>query len=152
MKLAEALALRSDLAKRLASVQRRTVASARVQEGETPAEDPAALVAEFERMANDHTDLVGRINRTNLAVTLPSGQSVTAAIAERDRLKLVAGFYREVASAATLRQDRVTRSEVRYVTTVDVRALRERSDDAAKAYRELDTALQAQNWAADLLD
>ena len=46
MKLAEALALRADLKKRIDQVECRLVLNAKVQEGEAPAEDPEALLAE----------------------------------------------------------------------------------------------------------
>ena len=45
MKLAEALALRSDAQKRLAQLQGRAVASARSQEGEEPPERAEELLA-----------------------------------------------------------------------------------------------------------
>ena len=44
MKLAEALALRADAAQRAEQLRARVTASARYQEGETPAEDAAALL------------------------------------------------------------------------------------------------------------
>ena len=49
MKLAEALTLRGDLQKRAAQLQTRLHNNAKVQEGESPAEDPRQLLAELER-------------------------------------------------------------------------------------------------------
>jgi hypothetical protein len=40
MKIAEALALRSDLQKRLEQLKQRLVRNARIQEGDAPEEDP----------------------------------------------------------------------------------------------------------------
>ena len=45
MKLAEALIQRADHRKRLDQLRERLVRVARVQEGDAPAEDPAALLA-----------------------------------------------------------------------------------------------------------
>ena len=45
MKLAEALLLRADLQKRIEQIESRLLRNAKVQEGETPAEDPQALLA-----------------------------------------------------------------------------------------------------------
>ena len=46
---------------------------------------------------------------------------------------------------------RYSRSEVRFVPAVDVKALRDMADSAAKAYRELDTKIQQLNWTTELL-
>ncbi len=44
MKLAEALALRGDILKRLEQIRARLLRNAKVQDGDSPAEDPAALL------------------------------------------------------------------------------------------------------------
>lgn len=64
MKLAEALVLRGDLAKRLEQVRARALRNARVQEGDAPAEDPSALMSEYDRLADELESLISRINRT----------------------------------------------------------------------------------------
>ncbi len=51
MKLAEALILRADSQKRLAQLRDRLGRNALVQEGESPAEPPAGLLAEYEQVA-----------------------------------------------------------------------------------------------------
>ena len=48
MKLAEALQERADLNRRIQQLQQRLTNNALVQEGETPAEDPAELLAELD--------------------------------------------------------------------------------------------------------
>ena len=50
MKLAEALANRADLQKRLEQMRGRLAQSALVQENESPPEDPRELLAETERL------------------------------------------------------------------------------------------------------
>ena len=47
MKVAEALALRADLQKRLEQLKQRLVKNARIQEGDKPEEDPVELQAEL---------------------------------------------------------------------------------------------------------
>ena len=49
MKIAEALALRADLQKRLEQLKQRLVKNARIQEGDAPEEDPVEMQAELER-------------------------------------------------------------------------------------------------------
>ena len=48
MKLAEALNLRADVQKRIASLKERLIRNAKVQEGDVPAEDPVMLLKELD--------------------------------------------------------------------------------------------------------
>jgi len=152
MKLSEALALRADTQKRIMQLRERLRASALVQEGEAPPEDPQELLVELDRLLGQLKDLVGRINRSNLAARLPDGTSLTDALAERDTLALRAGILEALAEAATNRVSRYSRTEIRMVPTVDVGAVRRQADVAAREHRELDTAIQGANWSTELLD
>ena len=152
MKLAEALIQRADHRKRLDQLRERLVRVARVQEGDEPAEDPAALLAETERTAAALTRLIQRINRTNSTTPLDDGRTIADAIAERDTLRLRHTILTTLLQAASIKQDRLTKSEVRFQRTVDVVALQQQTDDLTQAYRELDTKIQAANWLVDLID
>ncbi len=77
--------------------------------------------------------------------------TITDAIAERDLAARRRSFNAEVADAASARMDRYTRTEVKFVSTVDVARVRANADAASKRYRELDTALQQLNWSTDLV-
>ena len=151
MKIAEALALRSDLQKRMEQLKQRLVKNARIQEGDVPAEDPAALQSELEAVAQELTLLIQRINRTN-AATRFGAQTLADALAERDVLKLRYNAYRELANAASTAQGRTTRSEIKFVSTVSVAATQRKADDLAREYRELDTRIQEADWLTVLLD
>jgi len=152
MKLAEALIQRADHRKRLDQLRERLLRVARVQEGDAPAEDPAALLAEVERTAAELTRLIQRINRTNATTALDDGRTIADAIAERDTLRLRHTILTMLLQATTIKQDRLTKSEVRFQRTVDVVALQRQADNLAQATRELDTKIQAANWLVDLLD
>lgn len=152
MKLAEALALRADLQRRLQQMRTRLSQAALIQDGETPPEDPQALLGEAEGMITQLTAIVARINRTNLGATLPDGTSVTDALARRDTLTLWHSMVSAMADAAANRVNRYSRTEIKVVATVDVAALRRQADDLARQRRELDTAIQATNWTVDLLE
>jgi hypothetical protein len=152
MKLSEALALRADTHKHIMQVRERLRASALVQEGESPPEDPQELLTELDRLLGQLRDLVGRINRSNLAARLPDGTSLTEALAARDTLALRAGILEALAEGATNRVNRYSRSEIRMVPTVDVGALRREADAVARERRELDTAIQGVDWSTELLD
>lgn len=150
MQLAEALARRADLNARISQLAARAVANARIQEGDEPAEDPTALLAEHDRLTGDLAELVAAINRTNLAIEVSPGTTMTAALARRDQLRTLHRVRTNVADAASQRQDRLTRSEVKFVPGVDVGAVRKAADDAARELRELDTRIQEVNWTSQL--
>jgi hypothetical protein len=152
MKIAEALALRADLQRRLEQLKVRLVKNARIQEGDKPEEDPAELQAELEKSAQDLTLLIQRINRTNAASKFGDRGTIADAIAERDVLKIRYNAYRELAAAASTTQSRMTRSEVKFISTVSVAGIQRKADDLAKQYRELDTRIQEADWLTTLLD
>jgi len=151
MKVAEALALRADLQKRLEQLKQRLIKNARIQEGDKPEEDPVELQVEFERSAQELTQLIQRINRTNSTARL-NDRSLADSLAERDVLKIRCNAYRDLASAASTTQARMTRSEVKFISTVSVAAIQRKADDLAKQYRELDTRIQEADWTTTLLD
>lgn len=150
MLLAEALAKRAEAQDRLNRVQERLVEGALIQEGDTPPEDPAELLQEAAGLMQEIETLVRRINHTN-AQTPFEGATLTDAIARRDATLRAKRLYQQVAEAGAGRQTRYSRSEVRFVPTVDVKALRTMADDAAKTYRELDTKIQQLNWSTELI-
>jgi hypothetical protein len=152
MKLAEALILRADAQKRIEQLKQRLLRNAKVQEGDAPAENPRDLIAEIDRVAADLTRLIQQINRTNAASFLADGTVVSDALARRDVLAKLHAVYRDLAATATVDQTRYSRSEVKFVSTVDVAATQRRADDLARQYRELDGAIQAANWSIELLE
>jgi hypothetical protein len=152
MKLAEALILRADAQKRIEQLKQRLLRNAKVQEGDAPAENPRDLIAELDRVAADLTRLIQQINRTNSATILADGTVVSDALARRDVLAKQHAVYRDLAATATVDQTRYSRSEVKFVSTVDVAATQRRADDLARQHRELDAAIQAANWSSDLLE
>src|SRR5262245_48976638 len=151
MKLGEALTRRSDLQTREGELRNRITQSARVQEGVKPHEDPAALLKEFEAVADELERLIGDINRANLRVELADGRTLTAALARRDSLTLRHQTLRALAEAAAEKYDRYSRSEIKMLSTVAVADIRQKADDLARERRELDVAIQEANWANDLL-
>lgn len=152
MKLAEALILRADRKKRLEVLKERLARAAKVQEGDRPTEDPAALLDEVDRVAADLTRLIKQINRTNSTTQLDDGRMIADAIADRDDLRLRFYILNHLIQAAAIKQDRFTKSEVRYQATVDVAALQARADSLAQEHRELDTKIQSANWLIDLIE
>lgn len=152
MKLAEALLLRADIQKRIASLKSRIVGNTVYQEGETPSEDPKALIEETHRAARRLGELVVAINRANLEVQTPRGRSLTEALAERDTLAIRHGMLVEAAASAGRKADRYGMSEIRWVRAVEPADLQKRADDLAKAIREVNAEIQEANWSAEIPD
>ncbi|AFK62397.1 hypothetical protein TKWG_10755 [Advenella kashmirensis WT001] len=151
MKLAEALALRGDCQTRLAQLKARLLRNATVQEGEVPAEDPNALLAQYEVLCTELVQLIRRINQTN-SVTSVAGKTMTEALAERDILKQRHATYLDLAEAGTISRSVVTRSEVRFKSAIDVATVQKKADLLARAIRELDARIQEVNWQVSLQD
>lgn len=151
MKLAEALAERSDCQKQLEEIRNRLENSVRIQEGEDPAEDPNDQLVEADRLYKRLLGLISAINRTNSRTAFDGERTITDAIAERDILSKRRDFLTAVAGSASSRWDRYSKSEVRFVMTVSVRTLRSEADQLAKQYRELDLRIQELNWKTELI-
>ena len=149
MKLAEALQLRADLQKRMEQLASRLYDNATVQEGEAPAEDPAALLAEYEDCAGQLEDLMARINRTNCETQTEKG-TLTDLLARRDCLKKRVEVYRNFLTSASSLTRRATRSEIKICSTVSVPEYRKQADALSRELRELDAAIQSANWTTEL--
>ncbi len=151
MKLAEALAERSECQNRIEEVKKRLVRSARVQEGEQPAEDTTELLEQADQVFARLLELISAINRTNAGTAFDNERTISDAIAERDVVGKQRDFLAGIAEAASTRQDRYSKSEVRFVATVSVGKLQAEVDQLSKRYRELDTRLQELNWKTELI-
>lgn len=150
MKLANALTERAELQTKVRQLENRLMNNAQVQEGERPAEDPAALLAELEASYAALEDLIARINLTNSA-TLSGGKSLTALLARRDCLAGKIGVLRSFCDAASALVTRRMVGEIKIKSTVDVAALQKQIDALSKELRELDAAIQEKNWTTELL-
>jgi hypothetical protein len=152
MKLAEALMTRADLQRRVAQAQERIRQNARYQEGEEPAEDAAALVAEVSQTLDRLEELVVAVNLTNASVLLADGRTMTAALARRETLRARHSLLGGAADAAQGGGGgyRQLRSELRQFAALPVAELRRQADDTARELRELDVEIQRTNWEADL--
>ena len=151
MKLAEALQERADLNRRIEQLRSRLSSNVLVQEGEPPAEAPAALLQELEECLARLEWLMARINLTNSTVKV-GGKTLTELIARRDVLSLRAEAYRCLVGEASQNTRRATRTEIKILSAVEVPALQKTADEAARQLRLLDNTLQATNWTADLLE
>jgi hypothetical protein len=152
MKLAEALILRADCQKRVEQLKQRLIRSAKVQEGDQPAENPQELIAELERVSDELAALIKRINKTNSASQFQEGATLSDALAARDVLSLKRAAYNDLAHAAAIVQSAYSRSEVKFKSTVNVAEVQKRVDDLSKEYREMDSRIQEANWRIELVE
>jgi hypothetical protein len=151
MKLAEALQERADLCKKIDQLRYRLESNVTVQEGEETAENPAELLEELNTAISRLDYLVSRINLTNCTVKA-DGKTLTEIISEKDSLMKKHSILKNVVERASNITNRATRSEIKIVRTVDVKAVQTQADEVAKRIRELDNLLQQTNWTADLLE
>lgn len=151
MKLAEALSARADLQRRVAKLKERIKASAKVLEGDDPCDDVDQLLTELDETLVSLQDLIYRINLTNVN-TLKDGESLTHLIARRDVLAMRVRTMQDVVNHVAANDSRYGRQELKYIRTIDVAPLRQKTDSYAKQYRELDLLIQSLNWTVDLVD
>jgi hypothetical protein len=150
MKLAEALLLRGDLQKKLASLRERVAANVLVQEGSKPAEDPKALLKESAGVQDELEQLVVAINGANLQHKLADGRTLTAALAHRDTLAQRHGLLQAAIEATRKEPDRYSMSEIKWVAVIEVAKLQKQSEDLAQRLRELNARIQEANWQVEL--
>ena len=150
MLLAEALAERAQAQERLNSLHERLLAVVRVQEGDTPEEDPQELLRELDGVTERIDELVQAINATNIATAFDEKMNLMEALALRDGLVRKRRIYHDLAQRADTRSDRYSRNEIKFVSTISVADMRKHVDDLSKQDRELDTRIQQLNWNTEL--
>lgn len=150
MKLAEALNLRADISKRISQLSERLNANSKVQEGEQPSEDPMELLAELDRLTEQLSSLISRINLTNSS-TVHEGKTLTEMIAEKDTLSLKSSIIHSFLAAASDKIERYSNKEIKIFSTVDIRDMQKRSDELSERIRKLNVSIQQLNWSTELM-
>jgi hypothetical protein len=103
-----------------------SITSMTTVEGETPAEDAAALLTEAGEVLGQLESLIRRINRTNAAIQVEGG-TLTDALARRDVLRMRHAVVTSAANAAAgdgQRGFRQLRSELKMLPALPVAELR----------------------------
>lgn len=151
MKLAEALMERAEKHRKLQELKDRIIRNAKYQEGDSPSEDPSGLLEEYESISRDFEELIIKINNTNNTLKLENGMPMVDALAKRDVLKLKHSLYKSLATEATPKQDRYSKKEIKFISSVSVKDTQKKSDEIAKEYRQLDALVQQANWNNELI-
>ncbi|WP_218690130.1 DIP1984 family protein [Psychrobacter sp. BF1] len=152
MKLAEALLIRSDMQKKLAQLKGRIKANVKVQEGDTPSEDPNELMIDASQIITELTALIERIHRTNAVAQTDKGQSMLTLLVERDTLELRHKLLIEAIEATQTEADRYSPREIKWHVMISVASLQKQADDIAMKLRKINIVIQANNWQIDLIE
>ena len=150
MKLAEALNLRADLQKRIANLRERLIKNAKVQEGDTPSEEPNMLLNELNDNIIELENIIKSINKTNSS-TYIGNESISDIIAKRDTLGLKLSILRSFISESANKIERYSNKEIKILSTVNVAEQQKEIDKLSKEYGLIDTKLQGLNWTTDII-
>lgn len=150
MKLASALSERTDIQNRISELSVRLNNNAKVQDGDKPAEDPIVLMGELDRLLKRLEELMSRINLTN-SRTVSDGRTITEILAHRDCLKKKIELTRSFLNTASNKVSRMTRTEIKIVSTVSVSEIQADLDELSKQLRITDEKIQELNWTTELI-
>lgn len=150
MKLASALSERTDIQNRISELSVRLNNNAKVQDGDKPAEDPIMLMGELDRLFKRLEELMARINLTN-SRTVSDGRTITEILAQRDCLKKKIEITRNFLNTASSKVNRMTRTEIKIVSTVPVAEIQTELDGLSKQLRIIDEKIQELNWTTELI-
>lgn len=150
MKLATALSERSDIQNKISEISVRLNNNAKVQDGDTPAENPIKLMEELDSLLIRLEDLMAKINLTN-SKTIYDGKTITELLARRDCLKKKIEVMRNFLNNASNRVNRMTRTEIKIISTVPVDEMQKNIDCLSKELRQTDEKIQELNWTTELI-
>lgn len=150
MKLASALSERTDIQNRISELSVRLNNNAKVQDGDKPAEDPIVLLEELDRLLKRLEELMTRINLTN-SRTVSDGKTITEILAKRDCLKKKIELTRNFLNIASNKVSRMTRTEIKIISTVSVSEIQTKLDELSKQLRITDEKIQELNWTTELI-
>lgn len=151
MKLAEALLLRSDQQKKLASLKQRINANVLVQEGDEPAEDPNELLKQAFGLTDQLQQLVLKIHRTNAQAALADDRLLLELLMQRDELVEQHKLISSALENTHREPDRYSAREIKWTKVIPVASLQKQADDISARLRDLNITIQAANWQIDLI-
>ncbi|MCL2102821.1 MAG: DIP1984 family protein [Syntrophorhabdaceae bacterium] len=150
MKLAEALIMRVDAQKNIAQLRERLLMNAKVQDGDTPTEDPEMLLQELESATKFLIGVIRSINKTNV-VTIAGDKTIAELLAERDARIRQVNIMRDFLKEASNKVDRYSAKEIATVSSVNVAEKQKELDALSKEIRQMDTRIQELNWLTELV-
>lgn len=152
MKLAEALLLRADLQKKLASLKSRLAENVKVQEGDDPDELPEELLITASQIIGELYALIEKIHKTNSKAILENGKSLLSVLNERDELVERHKLLLSAIESSKTENDRYSYREIKWQKQINVKALQQQADDIAIKLRHINIAIQSANWQIELAE
>jgi len=152
MKLAEALSQRAQLNIKISQLRSRLNDCIKIQEGDELIESPEQVVEELDKTLSEFRSLIYRINMTNTATTLAEGRNITSLLAERDALSLRVKALNDALRKITEPESRYTRTEIKFIRTVDVKQFRGNYEKSAAELRRLDLTIQSLGFTTELVE
>ena len=146
------MALRADLQKRIAQLKGRIENASRIQEGDTPVENPEKMLEELDDNLLRLEKLIIRINETNQKTVLADGRTLTAKIARRDILKMKITALNSIYKHLTEQRDRYTRQEIKYQNVLNAAEVHKSIDRLSMRLRETDVEIQSANWTVEICE
>lgn len=150
MKLAEALLLRSDLQKKLLSLQQRIHKNVLVQDGDTPSEDPEQLIDEAILVNKQLFQLIQKIHQTNAQAQANNGKASLDILNQRDQLTAEHRIIQQAIDNTQKDTDRYSVREIKWIKAVSVSKLQKQADEISQSLRLINLEIQASNWQIDL--
>ena len=151
MKLAEALAERAAVRKRLDILATRMENNTKVYEDETPVEDPKELLGELDALTTRYDELIFMINTANSKTVASNGETLVRLLARRDTMKIkVELLHRMLRSTDKESFFHRSRDQPKEVVTIDVSSLRKEADELSRMARETDALIQEANWSTEI--
>lgn len=124
--------------------------NAKVQDGDTPAENPLKLIEELDGLLVRLETLMAKINLTNSKIVY-NEKTITELLAHRDCLKKKIEVIRNFLNSASNRVNRMTRTEIKIISTVPVAEIQTTLDCLSKELRQTDEKIQELNWTSELI-
>ncbi len=152
MKLAEALSLRTQLNNKISQLKTRLNDCIKIQEGDELSETPEEVVAELNQTIAEFRRLVYLINMTNAQTVTEDGKNITSLLAERDALGQKVRILNDALRTISEKESRYSRSEIKYIRTVDVGDFRKLYDKSASELRKLDLRIQGLGFTTELVE
>lgn len=147
MLIAEALVLRSEYKTVIDNLERRIRKNSKVyEEGDNPTENLDNLIKEYSEVREKLRDLIIKINHTNLTTKLPNGMIVADAIAHKNALmdeKNMLDSIMHESMGSSFRDEKT-------YPVMDIKDIQKEINKISKEYREINSAIQKNNWSTNL--
>lgn len=122
-----------------------------MQDGDSPNEDPNALIIEANQVITELATLIEKIHRTNALSQTSEGESLLSLLNKRDELEMRHKLLSDANDMASNEAARYSPREIKWKVMVSVSALQKQADDLSMKLRKLNLVIQANNWQIDLV-